>query len=116
MRSNKGRAGLTILGVAVGVFVGVALSSDVAGINEAFRRDVAAAGPNSFFVYRRPIEEFECAMEDRCPGRRNPPILETEAQQIGRHPSILAVTIHTRTGGVLRYHNRQSWAGIDIYT
>jgi len=34
IRANKGRAALTILGVAVGVFVVVALSSVVRGVNE----------------------------------------------------------------------------------
>ena len=55
MRANKVRALLTIMGVAVGVFVVVALSSVVRGINESFARDVEAAGPTSFFIYRRNI-------------------------------------------------------------
>ena len=62
IRANKGRAALTILGVAVGVFVVVALSSVVRGVNESFARDVAAAGPTSFFVYRRPISGFRVAI------------------------------------------------------
>ena len=66
MRANKSRAALTILGVAIGVFVVVALSSVVRGVNEAFARDVAAAGPTSFFVYRRPIGGFtSCDPTDR---------------------------------------------------
>src|SRR3954470_2707245 len=55
LRSNKVRAGLTIMGVALGVFVVVAMSSVVRGINESFRRDLEASGPTSFFIYRRPI-------------------------------------------------------------
>src|SRR5919108_6021853 len=77
IRANKARAGLTIMGVAVGVFVVVALSSVVRGVNESFARDVAAAGPTSFFVYRRPIGAFKhCDPNDptTCPDRRNPPI------------------------------------------
>src|SRR3954463_14039026 len=65
LRSNKVRAGLTIMGVALGVFVVVAMSSIVRGINESFRRDVEAAGPTSFFVYRRPIGGF-----NGCDGTR----------------------------------------------
>jgi hypothetical protein len=38
IRSNKVRAALTILGVAVGVFVVVALSSAVTGSTAAWRR------------------------------------------------------------------------------
>src|SRR5438477_6244876 len=77
MRANKGRAALTIMGVAVGVFVVVALTSVVRGINESFARDVEAAGPTSFFVYRRPISGFNsCDPSDpnACPERRNPAI------------------------------------------
>jgi len=61
LRANRVRAGLTIMGVAVGVFVVVALSSVVQGVNESFARDVEAAGPTSFFVYRRPIGGFRVA-------------------------------------------------------
>src|SRR5205823_6807186 len=40
IRSNKVRAALTIMGVAIGVFVVVAMSSVVRGINESFARDL----------------------------------------------------------------------------
>jgi putative ABC transport system permease protein len=50
LRANKARAALTIMGVGIGVFVVVALSSVIAGINESFRRDHEAAGPTSFYV------------------------------------------------------------------
>src|SRR5690348_18267215 len=93
MRANKVRASLTILGVAVGVFVVVALSSVVRGVNESFARDVAAAGPNSFFVYRRPLTPFQsCDPSDpsSCPERRNPAITNDEALGIAALPSIYA--------------------------
>src|ERR1700754_1860242 len=95
IRSNKGRAALTILGVAVGVFVVVALSSVVRGVNESFARDVAGAGPTSFFVYRRPISGFQnCDPSDpsSCPERRNPAITNEESIGINALSSIYAVT------------------------
>src|SRR5436309_14437373 len=100
MRANKVRAALTVMGVAVGVFVVVALSAVVHGINEAFARDVEAAGPTSFFVYRRPVKGFNhCDNSDEnCPWRRNPPITLDEAQAIERLPAIYAVTSHTASG------------------
>ncbi len=58
IRSNKVRAALTIMGVAIGVFVVVAMSSVVRGINESFAKDLEAAGPTSFYIYRRPIHGF----------------------------------------------------------
>ena len=71
------------------MFVVVALSSVVRGINESFARDVEAAGPTSFFVYRRPIGGFQsCDPPDpnSCPERRNPAITNDEALGIERLP------------------------------
>lgn len=119
IRANKGRAALTILGVAVGVFVVVALSSVVRGVNESFARDVAAAGPTSFFVYRRPIGGFQsCDPSDpsSCPERRNPAITNDEALGINRLPSIYAVTQHVAGGGTFKYRDRSLSAGIEYYT
>ena len=45
LRANKIRAALTIMGVALGVFVVVAMSSVVKGINESFRRDLESRPP-----------------------------------------------------------------------
>jgi putative ABC transport system permease protein len=119
IRSNKGRAALTIMGVAVGVFVVVALSSVVRGVNESFARDVAAAGPTSFFVYRRPISGFQnCDPSDpsSCPERRNPAISNEEALGIGRLSSIYAVTQHVASRGTFKYKDRSLSAGIEYYS
>ena len=52
VRANKVRAGLTILGVAVGVFVVVAISAAIHGINQSVAKDFASTGPSTFFVTR----------------------------------------------------------------
>ena len=44
MRANKVRAGLTILGVAVGVFVVVVISAAIHGINQSVAEQFEAAG------------------------------------------------------------------------
>ncbi|MEX2180351.1 MAG: ABC transporter permease [Gemmatimonadaceae bacterium] len=118
MRANKVRAGLTIMGVAVGVFVVVALSSVVRGVNESFARDVEAAGPTSFFVYRRNIGGFEVCdgTDETCPERRNPMITMAEAKAIERLPTILAVTSHVASGKRFRYKDRELGAGVEAYT
>ena len=118
MRANKVRAGLTIMGVAVGVFVVVALSSIVRGVNESFARDVEAAGPTSFFVYRRNIGGFQVCdgTDETCPERRNPMITMKEAEAIGRLPTILAVTSHVASGKRFRYMDREIGAGVEGYT
>jgi putative ABC transport system permease protein len=118
MRANRVRASLTIMGVAVGVFVVVALSSVVRGINESFARDVEAAGPTSFFVYRRDLHTFQACdgTDDTCTDRRNPPVTIDEATAIERLPTILAVTSHVANGGTFKYKDRQLNAGMEAYT
>ena len=60
IRQNRVRAALTILGVAVGVFVVVTLAAAVHGINESVARDLESAGPTSFYMYRRPVSLALC--------------------------------------------------------
>lgn len=118
IRANKVRAALTIMGVAIGVFVVVALSSVVRGINESFARDVEAAGPTSFFVYRRPISGFSACdgTDETCPERRNPGITIDEVAAIERLPTIQAVTAHLANNDQFRYEDRTLNAGVEAYT
>ena len=119
IRANKVRAGLTILGVAVGVFVVVAMSAAVHGINTSVARDLESAGPTSFFVYRVPIALGEACdgTDDTCPWRRNPPLTIDEAAAIGRLESVEAVTAHVGTSAAFKYHDRTlRSAGLDAYT
>ena len=60
MKANRVRAALTILGVAVGVFVVVLISSMVHGINQSVARPFESAGPTTFFVQRYPIVFEAC--------------------------------------------------------
>ena len=119
LRANRVRAGLTIMGVALGVFVVVAMSSVIQGINESFRRDVEAAGPTSFYVYRRPIGGFNACdgTDETCPERRNPPINMDEVAAIERLPTIRSVTAHVGTGASFRYKDKFiPNAGMEAYT
>ena len=118
LRANKARALLTIMGVALGVFVVVAMSSVVQGINESFKRDLEAAGPSSFYVYRRPIGGFNSCdgTVETCPERRNPAITLDEVAAIERLPTIRAVTAHVGTGAQFKYKDRELSAGMEVYT
>ena len=119
IRQNKVRAALTILGVAVGVFVVVTLSAAVHGINASVAKDLESAGPTSFYMYRRPISlNTICdGTDDTCTWRRNPPITLGEAERIARLPEIAAVTSHIGTGTKFKYKDKQfSQAGLDGYS
>ena len=118
IRANKTRAALTIFGVAIGVFVVVAMSSVVRGVNESFARDLEAAGPTSFYIYRRPIGGFTACdgSDDTCPERRNPALTIPEKQLIEQLPTIRSVTAHIGTGVSYRYKDRALNAGMEVYT
>ena len=93
IRANKVRAALTILGVAVGVFVVVAMAATVHGITASFQQDVESFGATSFQVRRRNISLGGCdGTDEGCPDRRNPPVTVEEAAAIRAMPSVQAVT------------------------
>ena len=118
IRSNKVRAGLTILGIAVGVFVVTVMSAAVHGINEGVAKSMAAAGPTTFFITRWPAEINSCnGSADSCPWRRNAPLsLETVAE-IERVPDIKGVTGHIGTGAPIKYADRElPSVTVDAYT
>ena len=117
LRANKVRASLTIMGVAIGVFVVVVLSSIVKGVNDSFARDLEAAGPTSFYIYRRPINMSGCdGTDETCPERRNPPLTVGEADAIERLSTIKAVTVHVGMGANFKYKDRSDGAGMEVYT
>ncbi len=104
IRANKLRAGLTILGVSVGVFVVVAIGAMITGINGAVTRDIAAAGPNTFYVSRAPISFEACdGSADTCRWRRNPRLTVDEAASFRSLPSIRAVITQINTNASARY-------------
>lgn len=119
IRQNRVRAALTILGVAVGVFVVVTLAAAVHGINESVARDLESAGPTSFYMYRRPVSLATICdgTDETCPWRRNPPITLNEADRIAKLPEIAAVTTHIGAGAKFKYKDKEiNQAGLDGYS
>ena len=118
IRANKVRAGLTILGIAVGVFVVTAMSAAVHGINAGVSRSIAAAGPTTFFLTRWPAEITSCSgSADSCPWRRNPPLTLDQARAIAELPIIEGVTAHIGSGASIRFADRElPGVTLDAYT
>jgi putative ABC transport system permease protein len=107
IRTNKVRAGLTILGIAVGVFVVTVMAAAVHGINAGVANSIAAAGPTTFFVSRWPAEITSCnGSADSCPWRRNPPLTVDQAKEIARLPMIEGVTAHVGSSTSIKYADR----------
>jgi putative ABC transport system permease protein len=85
IRANKVRAGLTILGIAVGVFVVVVISAAIHGINDSVAKDFESTGPTTFFVSRFPISFERCDGTDAtCKFLRNPPLTIADAEALGQ--------------------------------
>lgn len=107
MRANKTRAGLTILGVAVGVFVVVVISAAVHGINVSVAAQLESAGPTTFFVNRFPIVFENCGDSgDSCRWRSNPPLQFFEVAALERIPSVAEVGAQQRWNASMKYRDR----------
>ncbi|MDE3104452.1 MAG: ABC transporter permease [Acidobacteriota bacterium] len=55
LRTNKVRSGLTILGIVIGVFTVILISSVVNGLNNNIAQLVQSLGSNVLFVFRFPV-------------------------------------------------------------
>jgi putative ABC transport system permease protein len=106
IRANKVRAGLTILGIAVGVFVVVAISAAIHGINQSVASDFASTGPTTFFISRYPISFENCGDGDAsCAWLRNPPIRSAEVNALRALPTIEQVGEQLQWGSAVKYRN-----------
>ncbi len=108
MRANKVRAGLTIAGVAIGVFVVVAMGATVNGIRQSFQADLDEFGATAFQVRRRGVGFNACdGTDDTCPDRRNPAVSLAEWQMIRRLPSVETATAWLTGESQIEYRDRQ---------
>jgi putative ABC transport system permease protein len=108
IRANRVRAALTILGVAVGVFVVVAMSATIHGVNLSFQSDLDEFGATSFMVRRQGVGMNACdGGDDSCPDRRNPPITMAEWRLISELPSVKASTPWLFGSSLVAYRNTQ---------
>lgn len=105
VRAAKGRAALTILGVAIGVMVVIAMASMITGINRGVTAQVETLGPRTFFVFRffQGGLNISDGSDERSPWRRNPWITVAEAEMIRRLPSIYEVSWREGTSGPVSY-------------
>ncbi|NIR44807.1 MAG: ABC transporter permease [Gemmatimonadetes bacterium] len=89
LRQSKIRTGLTILGVAIGVVVVVAMASVIQGINASFDEVVEAAGPNTYYVTKSYGVEFSTGLEEEDPAwQRRPALQKWYAREIERAATI----------------------------
>jgi putative ABC transport system permease protein len=107
IKSNRVRAALTILGVAVGVFVVVVISAAIHGINASVARDFESAGPTTFFVSRYPISFEACdGTDDTCKWRHNPRLSYADNKVINELSSVRAAGAQLQMNKEVRYKDR----------
>ncbi len=118
IRSNRVRAALTIAGVAIGVFVVVAMGAVVNGIRASFQQDLQSIGATTFYVQRRGIGISSCdGTDEKCPDRRNPPISFSEWEMIKRVTGVETVIGALGGSGNFSYkNNRVESVGYDAYS
>ncbi len=118
IRANKVRAALTISGVAVGVFVVVAMGAAVHGIQESFKQDLEAFGAMSFRVSRRNPGINTCdGTDDDCPDRRNPALTLDEFQSIQALPEVETAVGSISSSATFTYRSKLiNSVGYDGYT
>ncbi len=86
LRASKGRAALTILGVAIGVMVVMVIAAMISGINRGVTSMLEQLGPRTFFVFR----DFQAGIQIDEPGRwrRRRPLTEEDARHLAAVPSV----------------------------
>jgi len=105
VRANKVRAALTVLGVAIGVTVVIAMGAAITGINRSITAILESAGPKTFFVQRYFDGGINVSdgSDELSPWRRMPWLTVDEAELIRRLPDIRDVNIGEYTNGPVSF-------------
>jgi putative ABC transport system permease protein len=111
LRANKIRAALTILGVAIGVTVVIAMGAAITGINRSISQILEQAGPKTFFVFRWFEGGIYVGPDD--PSEANPPLSLADADRLRRLPSVRDLSIQEFTQGPVSYE-AVSLRGVNI--
>ena len=108
LRANKVRAALTISGVAIGVFVVVAMAATVHGIQQSFEQDMEDFGATTFQVRRTNPGFNNCnPTSENCPERRYPAVSLTEWRAIQRLPEVHRAMAWLPGSGTVTYRDRE---------
>jgi putative ABC transport system permease protein len=105
LQANKVRAALTILGVAIGVTVVIAMASAITGINQSITSILESAGPKTFFVHRYFSGGLDVSdgSDELSPWRRMPWLTVDEAEVIRTLPAVRDVNIGEYTNGPVSF-------------
>lgn len=105
VRANKVRASLTILGVAIGVMVVIAMASAITGINRSVAAQLETLGPKTFFVFRffQGGLNISDGSDEMSPWRRNPWLTTEEAAHLRTLQTVRDVGYRESSGAPVGY-------------
>ncbi|MBN2226631.1 MAG: ABC transporter permease [candidate division Zixibacteria bacterium] len=111
LNANKFRSGLTILGVLIGVWSVIAMTSLIKGLDDSVQESISALGSNILFVSKYPPDtDYEDLTEEQ---RHRKPITQREADAIRANcPAVAAVSpedyYFAPGGNVIKYKSRRA--------
>jgi putative ABC transport system permease protein len=97
LRVHKLRAGLAILGIAIGVTVVMVIGALISGFDKGISDMLASLGPKTFWVGRYWGGQNDVDPEDPDPWRRRPPLTIGEARRLEQLPSVAFVVVDENT-------------------
>ncbi|HYT05388.1 MAG TPA: ABC transporter permease [Gemmatimonadales bacterium] len=105
LRGHKGRAALTILGVAIGVMVVMVIAAMISGINQSVSSLFESIAPRTFLVWRffQAGVNVSDGSDESSPWRRNPTITEVEADRIALLPSVRYITRRDESSSTVEF-------------
>ena len=115
LRSNKVRAALTILGVAIGVTVVITIGSAITGIQRSATQVIESLGPKTFYVFRfwQGGVNISDGSDELSPWRRNPWLTVEDANLIRSLPAVSDVNVGEYTNGPVIY-GQQNLRSVDV--
>ena len=106
IRASKGRAALTILGVAIGVAVVMIIASVITGINRGVTDMVEQLGPRTFFLVRNFEGSIDVSEEEQLARRRRPRLTVDETNHIAQLASIEFAVVSEYARSRIEFENR----------
>ncbi len=104
LKASKGRAALTILGIAIGVMVVMVIAAMIGGINRGVGQQLEQLGPRTFFVFR----EFQPGIHvEAGPRKRPPPLTVQDGERLRTLPAVAFVGWGDQTQDAVEYGNRR---------
>ncbi|MDH3496147.1 MAG: ABC transporter permease [Gemmatimonadota bacterium] len=109
LRSNRLRAALTILGIAIGVMVVMVIASIITGINQGVADIFEEAGGRTFYVTRffQGGIHVSDGSDEMSPWRRRPHLTVAEAGRIAELPGVSFVDVIEWYGGSASYGSEE---------